>query len=220
MSQINFLPVSFVSQARRRRRKYRHAVMLAIVAAGLVGWGFVERGKNIRPQQRAFALEAEVETARYQMNEFVKLKMERDTLLQQQRIKDELSQPVSHTEVISMLARHLPPSVGLTDLQIVTERPVSNAPSTKSTSSRSKSKKTASVAPVVDELRIELDALAPDDVTIANLIGELSEDSLFDRVTLKYSRTTDARGVEGRLFKLLMRVRLDRRFEVEVADAH
>ena len=218
MSQINFLPETYARMARRRRRKYRHLVLLSIFAVGLVGWGFVERGKNVMPRLRAAELEAQVEAARYQMSEFIRLREERDLLVKQQRIKQDLAQPISHTQVITALDAHLPDSIGLTDLQITTVRPAPE-PINKGGSGAKAKKKSGKNQPVINELQIEFEAFAPDDVTIANLIGELSEDTLFDRVTLKYSRTTDARGIEGRLFKLLMRVRLDRRFEPEVAHA-
>lgn len=219
MSQINFLPQTIVHQSRRRRRKYRHAVLLAMLALGLAAWGFAERGQNVRPRQRAAALEAEVAAAREQMSEFVKLRDEREMLVRQNRVKDELSQPVSHTQVIAALDGHLPSSIGLTAMSITAVRPAPRPIATAGKSgSRGKAVKQEHTGPVADELQIEIDGMAPDDLTIANLIGALSEDPLFDRVTLKFSRTTEARGVEGRLFKVLMRVRLDRRFE-EVARA-
>lgn len=218
MSQVNFLPPRYLNQAKVRRRKSLHLVMLTGLAVCLATWGFVERAKNARPRIRAVTLEAEVEAARDQMNEVVKLRSERAALLQQQKIKHELNQPVSHTQLVNRLASHLPQSVGLTDLRIVTHRPPPE-PIVDPGANKRRTKKAQQDQPPADQLDIELDAVAPDDLTIAQVIGDLSDDPVFDHVAMRFSRSTTVQGVEARLFRLSMRVRLDRKFEVEVAHA-
>lgn len=216
MSQVNFLPATFVNQAKARRRQYRHMVMLGLFAVLLVGWGFAERGRNVRPAMRAADLESQVQAARDQMSEFVKLRNERDALVQQDRIKNELVQPILHTQVIAALDRHMHESIGLTSLQIKTLRPPPKAIET-ARGGKSRAKKTEKETRAADQLELEIEAIAPDDMQIANLIGALSEDPLFDLVTLKYSKTAQVREMEGRQFRMSMRVRLDRRFEEEEA---
>ncbi len=220
MSQINFLPETFRRQMEMRRRKYRHMLLLALFAVCLVGWGVVERGRNIGPRDYALSLEQQVKAAREQMSELVKLRTEQQLLLRQVELQRELSQPITHTQVIAVLSQILPPSVTLTDLQVSTHRPppqpLEDPGKKKRTSSR---KTTTTTDPVEDYLQIELQAVAPDDLTVANVIGDLADHKLFEQVTMKYSRPTQRQEIDARQFRLSMRVRLDRKFELEVAHA-
>ncbi|MCC6682730.1 MAG: hypothetical protein IT445_17655 [Phycisphaeraceae bacterium] len=220
MNQINFLPETFRLQAEIRRRKYRHMLLLVIFAVSLVGWAVVERGRNLGPRDYAAALEAEVKIAREQMSEMVRLRSEQQSLLRQVELQRELSQPIGHTQVIAVLSQILPPSVALTDLEVDTHRPPPQPLEEPGKKKRSSSSKTTTAdTPVEDYLQIDLQAVAPDDLTVANVIGDLADHSLFEQVTMKYSRPTQRQGIDARQFRLSMRVRLDRKFELEVAHA-
>jgi len=218
MSLINFLSESYLQQASRHRRRCRHLSLNAIVLVCLVGWGLVERGENVTLKQRSEDMKAEEATARSQMNEIIKIRSEHADLKHRFKVQHELHQPISHTQILATFSELLPLSVSLTELHVITKRPppqpLENV-SKKNRHNRKKTSKDQTPDRIDDQVEIELDGLAPDDLTIAQLIGDLSDHPLFDQVAMQYARPVDMRDINGRQFRLSMRVRLDRRFKVQ-----
>ena len=64
-----------------------------------------------------------------------------------------------------------------------------------------------------DFIRVELEALAPDDLSVATFVSELDASPLFTGVKMRSSRSTETRGVFAREFRLTAVVDLDRNFK-------
>jgi Tfp pilus assembly protein PilN len=216
MNDINFLPESYVRGEARRRRIYRQVTLVAILGLSLAGWWLTQHGRTEALRSYAEALEADVRTARDQMSEITKLRQEHEQLKHQVQIQRELAQPVSHTQIVAALGELLPASVGLMQVRMVARRPPPTV-AQKATASPSKkqSAKTSAPPKAEDALRLELVAVAPDDITVANLVGSLSEHPLFTQVSLRYSRAKEFQGLLGREFHVQLSVPLDRQYEVQ-----
>ena len=218
MNEINFLPQRIVHQSADRRRRARTGGLISLLLTCLVGWGVHEFSINHDMSQQVKRFKDQVATARNQMSEVVKLGDEYKRLQTQVDLQRELSQPISHTQTFVQISETLPESVALLEIHIASRRPAPKALEDDSKRKR-KSKKSKVVELSHNDLQITLDGVAPDDLTIANMIGDLSDHPLFDQIYLEYTRSIEARGVQARAFRLKLRLRLDRRFKLEVADA-
>jgi Tfp pilus assembly protein PilN len=226
MSEINFLPDSYLRNQSRQRRIYRQCTLVLLLIIALTGWWLAQYGRTEAVRRYALSLEAEVVAARNQMNELNKLRLEQQQLTHQLNIQRELAQPVSHTQIMAVLAQLLPPSVGLTDVTMAVDQPAPTAvASTHTSSKRKQSKQQTAPRKTPSFVRVDLVGLAPDDLAIANLVGDLSEHPLFEQVTLRYSRSIEFQNLMGREFRIMIAVPLDCQYEItasteELAHAH
>lgn len=216
MNQVNFLPESYVRQQAQRQRAGRQAVLIAAAVLCLVGWWVGQRSQTAMLRQQAEAIEARASAARAQMTELAALEMEHRQLVRQVNLQRELAQPVNHTQVLATMADLLPRSVALLELTMHTRRP---APEPKRTpeeakkhaeTRKGKGKEQKQAEP--DRIEMELLAIAPDNMTVAQVIGVLDGHPLFDDVMLRHSREIEVQGVHGRHFRLLMTVELSRQY--------
>ena len=129
-------------------------------------------------------------------------------LRQQVEVHRELAQPVSYTQVLAVLGALLPVEVAVTDLRLESVRPAPAEASDPDAPAPPKPKIRQD-----DFIRIELEALAPDDLSVATFVSELDANPLFSGVKMKSSRSIVARGVYAREFRLTAVVDLDRNFK-------
>jgi len=225
MSQINFLPPSYLRRRKTSQRSRIHAVAMGVLLTLLAGLWVVDANTNAALAGQAEALDLEREVAELQRAEIAQLNAEAAAMRHAASIHEELGQPISHTQVINAMGATLPESVTLTRLSIQTLRPpaLTVEQARKAKEGIAPSKKGKSEAPPADRLEVTLEALSPDDVTVANMVASLTEHPLFSKVIIRYSRAVQWDGVHARQFELSMWVTLDRPFQSsqdkEVADA-
>jgi len=220
MNEINFIPEQYRRRQRRRRRLARQGCLIAIALVCMGGWAIFQHRQTGQLRQYARTLEQQVEAERGRLEQLQRLSQRHDTLKRQVKLQQRIAQPLSHTRILTALARVLPDAVALTHLRMDTRRPetdMSQAPEGSMLAIASRA------AP--SGIAMEFEALAADDLTVANLVAKLSEHPVFSNVSMRRSRTVTHRGKPLRDFRLELRVNLQRRFELTrqqeggVADA-
>jgi Tfp pilus assembly protein PilN len=215
VSQINFLPQTFVQQRACRRRVFRQGAMVVSIVVLMAMWYVSSRGR-VEALERVLQLQlAQVQEAKDQLAQLTKLRSEYRSLANQARIQHDLVQPVAYTPVIAVIASLMPDSLTLTKLSMQgqTAKP---APAQKpADKSGAESRKARPAAPPAEPnvLHIALEGLAPSDVQIADFVGKLTDHPLFTNVKMLYSRTAEVRSVVTREFRIEMEVSLDCRYE-------
>jgi Tfp pilus assembly protein PilN len=215
VNQINFLPKSFMVQQARKKRVVREIGLVAVVVMAMGVWLLVSGAKVRDLRDTARDLKSQAESLSRQVGELDRMRADRERLIHQVRIQRELGQPVSHSAVITALSHELPDAVTMTRLSMRTRRP---APSKAAAQKPDDRKRRDAPAPPKesDLIRIEIDGCAPDDVSVANFVGRLSEYPLFTNVKMIQSRaTTVGDRVEAREFRIELEVPLDRDYQTE-----
>ncbi len=214
--QVNFLPQSYALEVHRRLCTVRQSVLMLGLAGTLALWWVVQTQQTASLRRDANTIETQVRTAEHQMNEAVALRAKYQTLRHQVRVQQLLAAPLRHTQILATLGEQMPDSVTVLHLGLRTQRP---APAALTGAKNSKAShaahqgQSAAAAKSPHEVDIELTALAPDDMTVANLLSALKKHPLFTDATIYYSRPVERYDVVARQFSLGVRVDLDRKFE-------
>ncbi len=210
MINVDFLPQTFVAEQLRRQRAWRQGALIAMVAAGMVGWFFLARVHLRERAVYARAVQEELNANRNRVTEMSKLQGQRVLLLHQVKVQRELAQPVNHTTVLATLGSLMPESLAMTGMTVKTLRPTPAAATTGPQPSPG-TKKPAVSEP--DLIRLEVRGLSPSDVEVANFVGRLTEVELFSNVKMHYSRAATVRGYSVREFAVELEVALDRDYQ-------
>jgi len=219
MNQINFLPASYFHQRRRRRRFLRDVCLLAAVVTLLALLAGGEYDELLALEQLAYTLESEGNVTRAQIRERTLLQSEHALLARRLAVQQQVSMPVSYSQMTATISRLMPVGVGLSELRCHTDRPQPQPARTDDGARprrRNRDTTPDNVAPVV---YIELTGLSPDDATIAEFVGRLSDHPLFEQVKMEYSRSTRAGRLIARKFRITFHVPLNRHYRVIAADA-
>jgi hypothetical protein len=222
VSDINFLPKSYLQAQERYARMWREGMVVILAGALLVGWYLYELAQTQVLNQQVIQAKADVQKVQDQITLFRKLQLERKGLIRQLRVHRELTQPLAHTAVLGAIGQIMPTSIGLTDMSITTlpPQPPKPAPPEKRKSGSGgspakadkKAEEEALTMPKVPPLRIELIGLAPNDVEIADFMARLSDHVLFTDVKLLYSKPVETQDLIAREFRIDMQVPLDREY--------
>lgn len=215
MNHIDFLPPSYHEQRAGRGLARRRWVLIALTALALTGWAVARHKQSSELAWRTAALESQAQTTQQKRGEMEKLRAERKALLYQQKVQRQISQPVAVSQAIATLGRQLPDSAGLTSLLVTAHRPPPKPledPDDKKAKRPAKKKPDAQDEVPPDYLAIEVQGLAPDDVTVANLVNTMSEHPLFEKVTMNFSRVDTRGDLISRRFQISAEVPLDRRY--------
>lgn len=215
MNEINFLPASYLYQRGQRRRSLIHLAMIGTALIAGVAFWTVQRGQTASMRREVESLEAQAQTVQQQRTASAKLLTEYKALLHQTRVQRELAQPVTQTQVLSVLGDVLPSTVTLTQVEVAATRPKpasmeDAAAKPKPGSKKSAGAKAEAAASGPEYLTIRVQGVAPDDLTVANLVGTLSEHPLFGEVRLRHSRAVSLMDATVRNFEMTMRVDLQR----------
>lgn len=215
MNHIDFLPPSYHEERARRGLAHRRWVLILLTTLTLVGWALARHKQSSDLAWRTTALESQAQTTQQKRGEMEKLRAERKVLIYQQKIQRQLRQPVAVSQAIATLGRQLPDSAGLTSLRVTAHRPPPmplEDPDDKKAKRSAKKKTEPDKETPPDYLAIEVQGLAPDDITVANLVNTMSEHPLFEKVKMNFSRV-DTRGeLVSRRFQISAEVPLDRRY--------
>lgn len=212
MNTINFLPASYLRKQSKRRRRVRQFALSAAMVGVLVGWWLTQQGRVVVLDRYATQLEVEAAAAVEHRGELVRLREEYKLLMNQVKVRRELAQPLNHTQIIAVLGEVMPATVMVTELDMTTHRPPPRKVEDATKASRKSKRKSAKDEPVIDEIRLRFDALAPDDLAVAEVVAAISEHPLFESVRMESSREVERYGVIGRKFRLSAVVPLNRVF--------
>ncbi len=204
MLNIDFLPERILQQRARRRRVIRQSYLLVACVAAMALLAYVRQGMVAQAlAERDMIGERAASTLR-QLETRDRLQREEAELLLKQRIDDQLGTRVSGRDVLAELSRLVPASTSLVKLDIeAAEVPVtveSASPGQRSGRARSGSGRSAQKYRMVKRVRLAITGLAPNDVDVANFIGQLSACPLFEEVHMGYAKTVAFRGQEAREF--------------------
>lgn len=219
MSQINFLPESYLRERRRQHRVMRESMLIATVALLIIVWYVGTQARLVSVENLVEARQQEVESIASQQTEMAKLDLERGVLVHQLQLECELSQPINHTAVVASLAHIMPRSMALTDMSMQMPAPVP-APKIK-VSDKPKDSNRANVRanPLPSQptpmMRVSVVGLAANDMDIADFIGKLTDHALFSNVKMVFSRSIELKDkmVMAREFRVEMEIRLDRLYQ-------
>lgn len=209
MNHVNFLPESYQKKLAHQRQKKRRMVLGVVLSLCLVAWWFVQTAQTAKLQSVAADLERQLDAARHQRSELVKLREEHTILRHQHAIRSELAMPVRCTQVIAGLSDVLPESVGVFELTLNTVRPAPEPLLKDDDKSKRKKVKPPTPEQLRDVIAFEFEAIAPDDLAIAEVVAAMQQHPLYQNVKMHYSREVNRYGVLGREFRLSAEVPLD-----------
>jgi Tfp pilus assembly protein PilN len=152
----------------------------------------------------------------------VRLQTAKAELGRQVAIYEQLALPLNYSQVVGTLSTLVPESVALTELELRTEQIKRRRTVPMSASAGDEGGKAGQTRTVVDHRRIihlDVRGIAPNDVVIANLIGELAASGLFEDVKMAYSRQGEFAQALTREFLVSMQVPLDRDYVAKPAES-
>lgn len=202
MDHVNFLPQRIRSQRAKRGRRVRQAYLLLLCAAALVGLGYVRQHRVEAARADVALLKGSAEDLRQQAARRDVLQRQLQDLSIRKQVQEHLGSRVSAQVVLAELHRQMPPSLCLTSLELETmEVPLARKALT-NVSVRATVAGGAERRPeTAKRLRLTLTGLAPNDVDVANFIGQLSSSPLFEDVNMGYSRSVTYKGRMAREFR-------------------
>lgn len=195
MKRINLLP-DYLKEARARRRE---RVIYAAVTVGamvvLAGWASIA-AVQVRSLDRQIAeADRELEPWRERAADIEDLHAEHQQLHARLGTLRNLREPVSPAPLLALLTRLAPEDAVLRSLVI--ENPALSL----------YDEDEQDIAPP-DPVRIELEGLVPDDVTIGRLVRVLGDGGVFRSIRLADSNEVVFRDQPGHQFRITMRVPL------------
>ncbi len=205
---LNFLPDDYVKRRRVRRANIVCALMAAgglLLIGGVVGVTII---RAVAMAASRAAIDRQYEEARLKIKDLNHLEQRKEGLLHKADLSAALLERVPRSHVLGRLTNLLPEETSLTSLSMEPHemRIESPPPETKADEKAKKSKKKKVAAPTRTEtrLRFRLDGLAQTDVQVAEYIGRLASDPLFDTVDLQFSEDFPyEEGITMRRFQLV-----------------
>ena len=189
MHDVDFLPEKIKLQRVRRRRFVRQGYMLAVCVVAMGFLGYLRAGRISTARGELSLLDQRVANVRRQLDLRADLERQQADLFVKKRISDQFGSRVEVLDLLAELERVLPKDVTLTSLNVETlevDIPVipvkiRSVCAVTNNNNQSKSRR-------VRRVRLELTGLAPNDVTVANFIGQLSASLLFEDVSMAYAK--------------------------------
>src|SRR6056297_3297395 len=200
MQNVDFLPSRIRFQRRRRSNQLRYAYLVVAIAGLLFAVGFLQQERISSAEGALSSLQGRSNNLQQRLAMRMRLQQERSDLMVKKQIYDQLGSQANALDVLAELENLLPASIALTrlDMEVVevrhTSKISSQGPRVFGASGSSKSS-------AERRTQILLTGLAPNDVDVANFIGQLSASPLFEEVNMGYSKTIDFRGKTAREFQ-------------------
>lgn len=216
MSQINFLPESFIRNRERQQRRPVEFVIIAATVAVLVLLWLYTSGPDSALARQAEQLDRQTERFEQKQAEKQRLEQERARLTRKLLIARETYQPIQTTQVLARLSELTPPPVRLVRFELVAQRPqpeaLADSQQKNKRSSRNKGQADQDSPREPNRMKINVSGLSPTDDEIVELIRNLEQDPVFSSVKLLNSRMTKTKTHYAREFSLEIEIDLDRRF--------
>ncbi len=195
---VDFLPERIKIQRARVRRLVRQGYLIALVLLGVVFWGLTSNHRVARTQAELAMLRDRSCNVQKMLEDRARLEQQQGELLIKERISRSLGSRVNTLDMLSELERLLPPGVSLLSMNIEAVQMQAGE------GDRNVSRRTAvEHAPpaMTNRVRLVLTGIAPNDVDVANFIGQLSASPLFEDVNMGYARTLNYQGHKAREFQ-------------------
>jgi hypothetical protein len=221
VTNINFLPATFAHEQSRKKRTVFRAAIVVLVAVAMGLWYRTASRQVAVLEAQATEAQATVASSFRDEAQIQQLKDQQATLVRQVNLQKQLMPTLTASQVLAVLTNLTPGGVAMTNVSIVGQRVSPDTPATAAGSPTSD--KAAKSASAEGPLMIHLAGIAPNEMEVANLVGQLTGHALFRNVKLSFSRPTSVDNLIGREFQIEMEVDMDRTFQIqpaaEVADA-
>lgn len=210
MNEINFLPQSFLEAQNRRQRLFREiTILVGMVLIGLALFaGQSGRVMSIRNQVERKS--EELAAAQLRSTEVAKLKAQQQQLKLQLAVHDGLAMPLNMSSILATISHVLPPRMALTEITCSSDAPKLDLSDLKPSATKKKAAKKKTIVKAPERvMQIQVMGLSPSDVDVANLVGALSANPIFQNVKMRYAKSAAIDKVMAREFRLEMEVSLD-----------
>lgn len=207
MTEVNFIPASYLLRQQRRRSSARQAVLVVVLAMLLAMWYTATSSSLAELHTLVENVERDAATAQARVNEINHLRELERELRGEARTREELSAAISTVDVVGTIANAMPTSIALRNLDIMSERPT--PPKVVKTTGGDEHAVSLPAARPVEPMKIVLVGLAPADVEVADFVGQLTKSPLFHNVKMVYSRPVQTQDVHAREFRIELEVPLD-----------
>lgn len=129
-------------------------------------------------------------------------------------LHEKLKMPVTYSLVNEAIAQAMPPSIGLTRLEIVADLPTPTPKAKKANTSGKRKPKSAPKTQVDQDKQIVMyvRGIGPDDQQIQQMVINLQAMNLFSQVSFRSSRDEEIDGLNARGFDLVLNIDLKREF--------
>jgi Tfp pilus assembly protein PilN len=184
MQNVDFLPDKIRQQRRRRRKIARQLYMTAMCLALLGALGYVRQGSISSAQAQLREIKELRGRTQAQLVLRKDLEHQQEELQIIKRIHEELGSRVNALEVLAELENVVPANVSLTTLSIeaVEIKQEAQRPAVRGGSGRPVAAPRS--LPTVKRVRLMITGMAPNDVDVANCIGQLSASPVFEDVNM------------------------------------
>ena len=202
MNNVDFLPERIKTNRARRRRVVRQGYLLTACVVGLGLLGYARCFRIDEAQAELLQLDQQVANVQTQLEIREELEKTQAGLLIIQRIEEQLGSRADTLDVLSELESVLPDSIALRSLKLETMEVNAKAnpaalpsgagrvwrPGNNPAGGRPISRDRWSGRQGIARLRLTLKGVAPTDVDVANFIGQLSANRLFEDVNMGYAK--------------------------------
>ena len=200
---VDFLPERIRIQRAQRARTIRHGHLLAITVVALAVLGYLNQQRVARAQEHLVMLDDQAVNMKRQLETLGELRQQLAGLMIKGRIDSQLGSRINATDVLRELARILPESIALTNLDLeatgilVEVGRVGGAVS----SARAIPAAPKPRGKVVRRVKVVLTGLSPNNVDVANFIADVSASPLFEDVNMGYTKNMVFRGRFAKQFQ-------------------
>lgn len=201
MIEVDFLPESFHRERDRRRRVVRQAMLVVILTSSLGAGHLCARSRLTEFETYAAAVAERAAAAQGQIEEIELLNQKHASLVKQELLKQQLGMPYEPSEVLATISELMPRGVTVNSLSVSSPRLKMNSQRPRG-GGRKRASVTTQDGPKTQSLQVWIQGVAPDDVTIAEMVQRMSAHGLFSAVRLPYSRSAVFRNVQVREFRL------------------
>lgn len=200
---VDFLPERIRMQRAQRARMIRQGYLLAITVAALAVLGYLNQQRVARAQGHLVMLDDQAVNMKRQLETLDGLQQQLAGLMIKERIDSQLGSRINATDVLRELARILPESMALTNLDleatgilVEVERVGGGISSARAIPAEPKPR-----GKVVKRVKVVLTGLSPNNVDVANFIADVSASPLFEDVNMGYTKNVIFRGRSAKQFQ-------------------
>ncbi|MEM8737218.1 MAG: hypothetical protein AAGG38_01905 [Planctomycetota bacterium] len=216
MNYVDFLPQSYREQRRKSLRILREFIVVGSVLGGLLLLTLMVKTHSHSQKQTAERLESTLTAEQATLNIYEDIRQQRLRLLEHFEIKKTLTPSITYSQVLSVLGAAIPEEITVTTLTMRSVRPTPDK--IEDTKNQKRQKRETVEVPSRNYIVIEFEALAPDDMVIAELISAIDQHPLFSKVGMQSSREIETRGVVARRFNLAAEIDVNREFHWVAPD--
>ena len=193
MKDIDFLPERIKVSRARRRRVTRQAYLLGACVLCLALLAYIRYGRIERTRRELAMLSDRFSTVERQLQCRQGLELERAELLIIQRIQNHLGSRIDALDLMAELEKLLPPAMVLTHMTVESMNVAIQLEPAVQMNMTSRAMPVGA-NPFLTERKVRrvhltLTGMAPNDVDVANFIGQLSASDLFEDVSMGYAKT-------------------------------